>query len=362
MKTPKRFFATLFIIALILSFTSLPAYAQSSVDFGDEQPFIFCTFTDGNGDLTDGNKLTSGDYTVNVVLSEMEQNSVFQFTANYNFGEEYITSLDVTSTNSNMSCGGIKDTGSALVVVLASEDESGNVLNGVQTAYVTMDVTIDTGSLATVDFRNCFRFDTNPDLTFVESDYANGIEDAYVLNTSTETAYQTAKMIADESPSLSGDTYTVNGQITVAVDLTGTQVVSYGVSGLDVTVTSDTSDFEQTVETTDNGEYTLTDIPEGEYTMTVSGPTTVNRNVNLVVNETKADHGIIEVNPVPVNIANYANVDNRINVSDLGDFYAAMNNNSEYANLDGAGGANISDLGAFYVFFGSTIEYSELTI
>ena len=360
MKTPKRFFATLFIIALILSFTSLPAYAQSSVDFGDEQPFIFCTFT-RNGELADGNKLTDGTYTVNVVLSEMEQNSVFQFTANYNFGEEYITSLDVTSTNADMSCGGVKDTGSALVVVLASEDESGNVLNGGQTTYVTMSVTIDTGSLATVDFRNCFRFDTNPDLTFVESDYDNGIEDAYVLNTSTETSYQTAKMIADESPSLSDDTYTVNGQITVAVDITGTQVVSYGVSGIDVTISSQTSDYEQTVETETNGAYSLEEVPEGEYTMTVSGPTTINRNVNLTVNDTKAEYGIIEADSVPVVITDYAK-NGMVDISDLGEFYNYSNQQSELANIDGAGDADISDLGVFYIFFGKDIVYDDLTI
>lgn len=364
MKKLKKFFATLQIIALVSLISAAPVYAGEKPAFGEETPFIFCTF-EKEGETADGNALTAGDYTVRVILSAMEQNSVFQFTANYNFDKKAISSLDIVSTNENMACGGIKKTDNALVVVLASEEESGNSLNGEDTAYAEMHVTIDIDENETIDFRDCFRFDKNPDLTFVESAYEEGIENAYVLNTSTDTQYKTSRMIADESPSLNGNYYTVEGQITVSLNETGTLDTGLGKAGISVSVVSQTDNYEKTVLTAENGEYSLPDIPEGEYIMNISGPTTIDRDVNLSVNSQKAELGVIQNAPVSVVTSDYNN-DGRVTTTDLGLLYVALNDssikNADFYDISCDNKVTTTDIGLIYILAGKVVNYKDLTL
>lgn len=360
MKKIKRIFAALLPVFILTSLCFPVTANAASKALGDEVPYLFCLFTDENGDTVDGNALSPGDYTVNVVLSDMGTASVFQFTADY---DTEVLTLDVESTyasdgNSGIALGGVKNENGTLVAALVSENDSYSELDTQGTVFTTLNVTVS-GNEA-IDFADYFHFNTDPDLTFVEADYGHGIEDAYVLDTSVQTAYNKYQMNADESPILLNDAYDVSGRVVIAVDVYGRESTGGVVNN---TVTLQGTAF--TATTDENGYYTIENVPAGTYTMTVSGPTTIQRNVTLIVSPEKAQDGVIETSDVPVAICDYTG-EGVIDVDDATYFVSYLNNSQQdkavYADLTAEGVVDADDVAYFINFLNDAVDYDELTL
>ena len=240
MKNPVKFFAALFItLVFSVSLFGVNAYAAENT-LGFEEPYLYCEFFDENNQQVDGNALTSGDYTVNVMLEGMESLSVFQYTVWYDTSvvTDISTEVVITDTYSDLSLGGTKTTDlgngiSRFVLALASTDDACTALDqGGAVTVSSMTVTVDCGENV-IDFIDYFDFVTDPDLTFIEADYGDGIEDAYVLDTTVSTTYETYLMTADVTPPFGAATITVSGRISIAGDSTGS-ATEYGLRGVKV--------------------------------------------------------------------------------------------------------------------------------
>jgi len=186
---------------------------------GEEDPFLYCEFFDESNNAADGNALTAGDYQVNIVLSGMESLSVMQFTADYATENSPVSiasvSTDCLEEVPTLSLGGVKNENGSLVAAYASTEEAATDVESDGTVLATLEASVS--SSEPVDFQNYFTFNADPDLTFAEADYGDGVEDAYVLNTSVPTAYTTYLMTADESPENELEPDTITGDSSAVI-------------------------------------------------------------------------------------------------------------------------------------------------
>lgn len=344
----KKFCATLLLIVLILVF-SVPftAFAQTGT-LGTESPSLIATFKDGDDVVVDGNALEAGSYTVDICLKGMETVSIFQITANTN--NITINSVStIADVDSSFSCGAILNENNSFVAVLASENEdTSSIQDGV--AMVTLNVTVNTAG----DFAELFVVSTDPDLTFIEADYGDGYEDAYVCDSNTDAKYP--MLTFDMSPDLTQATFTVDGKITFTRDTNG-ETGDVGIFG--ITVSLDGTEISAV--TDENGCYTLSGIPEGTYTMLISGQTTIDRTVTLVVD---SDKTLVNI---PI-CAFDSNRDTFIDNSDLFDFnrsFGSVQSSENYVaiydvNVDGY--IDTADKFEFNSLYNKEIIYTELTL
>lgn len=364
MKSTKKFFAALLIFTIVsLLLMPFSAFAKAGT-LGEETPELYCRFSDAAGQAVDGNALSAGTYTVEVMLAGMETFSVFQFTAKTNYQPSVLTSLEVasvyTGAQNEVSCGGIKqDTNGNLVVALASENSDCSALDAEGTAMATMTVTVATSN--SVDFQEVFRFVQDPDLTFAEADYGDGINDAYVLDTSVQTGYAKYAMTADESPSLS-ETVNVEGHVFLASDVYGTPS-DLAWEG----ITLSTTVGDETIEavTDANGAYVLRDLPFGTYTVLISGETTIDRTVTLQVTPERANAGSISANDVGIIVVDYSGdkIINSLDVTTYNSYYnKAYVDAAYYVDFNNDRVINSLDTVYFNVFYNKICSYDEVTI
>ena len=364
--TYKRFIAIFLTVMLIISALPISANAQTGT-LGTEEPYLFCAFYDSNGNAVDGNSIEAGTYTVDVVLTDMATNSVFQYTADYN--EDVIEISEVSSPYSednDVSLGGIKNSDGTLVVVLVSNDEACTSLSA-ETVFTTMTVTVTSENA--IDFADYFTFNTDPDLTFVESDYGDGIEDAYTLDTTVSTTYEKYQMRADESPALS---ISVSGKIVIATTLDG-DTGEDGIGG--ISVYTDVN-YEPVAVSAADGTFTAT-VPKGTTVLILSNHTfengehsadsegcTIDRTVTL------SGTANVENAIIPIIICDY-NSDGAVTSADKAFFNRAVNarpgeaNYNAYCNLNCDSAVTSADKGIFNRFNGSVdrnYSYSETII
>lgn len=358
--TSKKFFfvliSTLFIFTML---SPVSAYAQGTL--GSETPYMYCAFTDAEGKMVDGNALTAGDYRVDVIVSDMDNASILQFTADYD--EEVITSLEVTETiaddaESNVSLGGIKDENDGkLVVALASENDNYTALDAESgTRIASMDVTVET-SAQTIDFEDYFTFSNDPDLTFIEADYADGYNDAYVTDTTAETAYNTYLMIADASPEF----LSVSAKVVMATSLDGESGTD-GIGG--ISIYTDVN-FDPVAVTAEDGTFTALvprgtnkliitnhSFENGEHALNSTG-TTIDRTVNISGKSSVNYEGVI-----PIIVCDW-NSDGAITVADKSNFNAALQSTKgsegyrQYFDLNGDNAVTVADKSNFNIFNGN---------
>lgn len=344
----KKFYATLLMVILIMVFSApFTAFAESGT-LGTESPVLSAVFKDGD-DVVDGNELVAGNYTVDIILSGMKAVSVFQITANVSNMTINEVSTIADSDNS-FSCGAIVNENNSFVAILASENDSTSAIeNG--TAMATLDVTVESG-----DFADMFAVSTDPDLTFVEADYGDGYDDAYVCTVNTDKQY--AQMTFDMSPELTASTFSVTGQVMIADDETGAES-AFGIGGITVSI----DDTTISAVTDENGYYTLTGLAEGEYTMSIVGETTIDRKVTLIVTPEKADEkGEITLNKVGIVICDY-NKDKEVNATDIAEFSDIYSGNySIYADFNADKEVNATDIALFSSFIGANVNYENVTL
>lgn len=374
-KSFSKFFVALIIGILIAVTLPVTAFAAETANGQTtDTPYLYCAFYQGETEC-DGNRLPSGSYTVEVRLDGMASLSVFQYTAEYD--PSVVTALSTEATiadeKSDMSLGGIKvadaENGKKRVaLVLASTDEDYTVIGTDHpgTMIATLNVTIACAEGETIDFQDYFRFVTDPDLTFAEADYNDGIEDVYALDIVTPTAYNKQLMTADESPEneLEPDTITVSGKILIAADAQGT-ASAFGLRGVKVyAYDNDNNIIAETISNADGDASTW-----GDYSLEVPAGTT-----NLMVGDYVADSIVnrgftidgdadLTGADVAVVMCDY-NDDTFINVVDKGVFNAALKGDYNiYADFNNDGFVNVVDKGVFNAILkagGKGIEYGEV--
>ena len=356
MKKSIKFFAALFI-TLLFSVTciSVNAYAAGNT-LGDESPYLYGVYYDVNGEEVDGNALTAGDYTVDIMLKGMESISVLQYTAEYDPSVITAISTDavIADANQDLRLGGIKtadaDNGKkSVVMALASTDESCTALDqGNAVTVTTMEVTVTCEGK--IDFKDYFDFVTDSDLTFIEADYSDGIEDVYALDTATQTAYNKYLMTADITPEneLEPETITVSGKILIASDAQGT-ASSFGLRGVKIyAYDNDNNIIAETVSNSEGdkatwGDFSL-EVPVGTTDFMV-GSTTKDTIVNRGF--TIAGDADVTAAEVAVVMCDY-NDDGGIDVMDKAVFNAALKSDyNVYADFNNDGGIDIMDKGVF---------------
>jgi hypothetical protein len=342
-------FAAAVILAAVLLFgLTFSAYGAEGTD---GTPKFYCTYTDDDGTEYDGNRLTAGTYNVNFYTAGVDKISAIEITST--FDTEVVTIDGLTNSVSALtSMGSVVD------------NENGNLVIGFVSAGDYTSVDSDAQYIATVkmtfaidcDADDYITVSDNPNLTFVVTDSAdNNYDDEYALIESYEGYNGTLTlMTCDITPAFDADTFDVSGQILIASDLTGTST-TVGIVGITVDVVDNGSTIATAV-TDDNGYYTLTGVPAGEYKMLISGPTTIDREVTLVVTESKS------VDAVGIVVCDY-NIDKKVNAADMskfstsfaGDYYV-------YCDFNGDGKVNAADMSIFSVFFDATVTYEDVTL
>jgi hypothetical protein len=90
--------------------------------------------------------------------------------------------------------------------------------------------------------------------------------------------------------------------------------------------------------------------------MLISGPTTIDREVTLVVSESKT------VDSVGIVVCDY-NIDSLIDAADMIDFSVAFTGKyNVYADFNGDKLVDASDMVVFSIFFGNTVQYNDVTL
>jgi hypothetical protein len=379
-KSFSKFFVALIIGILIA--VSLPVSAFAAEDGLREEavvPYLYCAFYDSTEAEVDGNRLPAGTYRVEVRLDGMASLSVLQYTAEYD--PSVVTSLSTEETIadnvSDMSLGGIKVTDAdggmkRVVIVLASTDETGTVAETDHpgTLIATLNVTIACAEGSTIDFQDYFRFVTDPDLTFAEADYHNGIEDAYVLDTTVETSYEKYEMTADESPEneLEPDTITVSGTVVWSTVQDGS-MGTYGARGIKFQIKDENDVFVDITDEQGNLITTADDFKAnyGKFTITIPTGTTeikvlaVEDKVGLPRTVTLSGEADITDAVIPYHVCDY-NASGTMNVTDDGAFSRRFKAKNFYADLNNSDTYNVTDEGAFDRFSSKTISYADLSL
>ncbi len=352
----KKFLSVLLAISLIFVFPFTVDAKQGTL--GTENPSLQASFVNSTGDMVDGNNLTAGSYTVSINLYGMECVSIFNLVATYT-DDIVVNSVSTAADSVDGFVNGAANYGDGKVVAIlaSSNDDTTAISSG--TTMVTLAVTIVADD--TVDFADCFKIDYDTQSTFIEADYGDGFESAYVMVGNDPTDDEYPLITEDMSPDLSKLLYSVTGKVTIAENTTGS-VGKFGVGGITVKALSGETVVAQ-AETEADGSYVLEGLVQGEYTLALSGPTTIDRTVSLVVSAEKADsNNCISVNSTPIVICDY-NKDGIVNMTDVAAFTKYLNGNYYlYADFNADTTINTTDVKAFVAFIDKTVEYNEVTL
>lgn len=347
-------------LAAMMCFISLPLVSNAETGtLGSESPEIYCTYAQ-DGVAVDGNELTAGTYDVSFVLSGVKSLSVVQITATYDESVVSVASAPSYSISDDadlaMDSIGYILSGGNIVLGFVSENADCSSVSEEEQILATVSMTF----ASDCDAADYITVSQDPNLTFLQVDYGDGYDDQYALVDSYP-GYDgnLYLMSCDVTPVIIRE-YTVNGQVLIATDVTGTDT-TVGIVGITVTVEKDGETIASAV-TDENGYYTLPDVPVGEYTMTISGSTTIDRTVTLLVSTDKAVDSTVTVDNVGIIVCDY-NLDGTFNAIDAAVFSGAFNGEYNiYCDLNGDGGVNAIDAAAFSGIFGNTVVYVEIVL
>lgn len=340
---------TLTFLVLIALFVCLPNTSYGAT-VGSEKPNIYCTYTDSDGKQYDGDKLPAGTYDVNFYLEGVSELSVVQVTAKYSADATVDTAAKSLLSNiAGISSMGTITQNSNLVFGFVSDSDSCSAINSDGTLLATFSVAFANKC----DASNVISVSTSPNETFVLTDYNDGLKDEYALvNQADDYDGSLYLMACDVSPK--GPGCDITGKITIATSLDGSGGKT-GIGGINLTVKTADDSTVATAVTDSNGNYTLADIPAGEYKMLISGETTIDRTVTLVVSESKT------VISVAVCICDY-NRDGKITVLDKSIFADSFEKYNVYCDFNGDRKVTVLDKSVFSDFFNSKVNYQNVTL
>lgn len=345
---------TLTFLVLIALFVCLPNTSYGAT-VGSEKPNIYCTYTDSDGKQYDGDKLPAGTYDVNFYLEGVSELSVVQVTAKYSADATVDTAAQSLLSNevTGISSMGTITQNSNLVFGFVSDSDSCSAINSDGTLLATFSVAFANKC----DASDVISVSTSPNETFVLTDYNDGLKNEYALVTQADDYDGSLYlMTCDVSPK--GPGCDITGKITIATSLDG-GASDTGIGGINLTVKTADDSTVATAVTDSNGNYTLADIPAGDYKMLISGETTIDRTVTLVVSESK------EVSSVSIAICDY-NHDGFVNATDKLAFLTAFTGGEDAYNVlcdfTDDGFVNAADKLIFLTFFGNEVKYADVTL
>lgn len=348
------------LVIVMTIFIGLPIVSSAETGtLGTESPEIYCTFSQ-NGELVDGNELTAGTYDVSFVISGVKNLAVVQITATYDDSMVTVASAPSYSISDDETFPfhtiGYKNENSTIITGFISGNDDCTAISSDGQVLTTISMTF----LSDCDAADYITVDQDPNHTFVQVDLNDSTSDQYALVDSYPGySGNLYPMSCDVTPVIIAE-YTVNGQVLIATDTTGTNT-TVGIIGITVIVEKDGLIIAQAV-TDENGFYTLPDVPVGEYTVTFSGSTTVDRTATLLVSSEKAVNSVINVDSVGIIVCDY-NKDNRINTIDTADFSLAYNGNYDvYCDLNGDNRVNTLDASIITVIYGNTVNYTNIDL
>lgn len=350
-------------LALVIAMTifiGLPIVSSAETGtLGTESPEIYCTFSQ-DGEFVDGNELTAGTYDVSFVLSGAKSLAVVQITAVYDDSIVTVASAPSYSISDDEAFPfhtiGYKNENSTIITGFVSDNDDCTSISSDGQVLATVSMTF----ASDCDAADYITVDQNPNHTFVQVDFGDSYGDQYALVDSYPGySGNLYPMSCDVTPVITVE-YTVNGQVLIATDTTGTNTTA-GIIGITVTVEKDGLIIAQ-AETDENGFYTLPDIPVGEYTITFSGSTTVDRVGTLTVSSDKAVESVVTLDSVGIVICDY-NKDGAFNAIDVAVFSGSFSGEyNVYCDLNADKGVNAIDSAVFSGIFGKTVVYNDLTL
>lgn len=332
------------------------ADSAKAAELGDETPYLYCTYFDENGEEVNGNKLSPGTYEVNFNISGVSAISTLQVTAEYD--TEKVTAertplrlMSDSKENAVSSMGEVIENGN-IVFGFVSDNADSSPVNSEGTLVAGVKMTFS----EPCDASDVISFDANPNLTFAQVSYEDGFDDEYALDDMyPDYNGSLYLMSADISPSGAAGAFDVSGQIKIATDVTGSET-TVGIVGINVSVEDSSGSTIASAVTDNDGYYTLTGLPEGEYKMIVSGPTTIDREVTLIVSESK------KVAPIGIVICDY-NKDNFVNSTDNITFSSALAGQYDiYCDINGDTFVNSSDNIIVSSLLNKSITYENVTL
>lgn len=350
-------------LALVIAMTifiGLPIVSSAETGtLGTESPEIYCTFSQ-DGELVDGNELTAGTYDVSFVISGVKNLAVVQITATYDDSMVTVASAPSYSISDDEAFPfhtiGYKNENSTIITGFISGNDDCTAISSDGQVLTTISMTF----ASDCDAADYITADQDPNHTFVQVDLNDSTSDQYALVDSYPGySGNLYPMSCDVTPVITAE-YTVNGQVLIATDTTGTNTTA-GIIGITVTVEKDGLIIAQAV-TDENGFYTLPDIPVGEYTITFSGSTTVDRAGTLTVSSDKAVDSVVTLDSVGIVICDY-NKDGAFNAIDVAVFSGSFSGEyNVYCDLNADKGVNAIDAAVFSGIFGKTVAYDDLTL
>ena len=350
-------------LALVIAMTifiGLPIVSNAETGtLGTESPEIYCTFSQ-DGELVDGNELTAGTYDVSFVISGVKNLAVVQITATYDDSMVTVASAPSYSISDDEAFPfhtiGYKNENSTIITGFISGNDDCTAISSDGQVLTTISMTF----ASDCDAADYITVDQDPNHTFVQVDLNDSTGDQYALVDSYPGySGNLYPMSCDVTPVITAE-YTVNGQVLIATDTTGTNT-TVGIIGITVTVEKDGLIIAQAV-TDENGYYTLPDIPVGEYTITFSGSTTVDRAGTLTVSSDKAVDSVVTLDSVGIVICDY-NKDGAFNAIDVAVFSGSFSGEyNVYCDLNADKGVNAIDAAVFSGIFGKTVAYDDLTL
>lgn len=344
----KKLIAVSFCILLtVTQYIPICSFAATGT-MGNETPAITFEFADSNGSAVDGNSLTAGDYTVDVVLAGMASVSMFQMTASYDANVITLNSVTLNGTGFDPA-GPVIDSGNVAFGVYSTNADT-TAIDTAGTVMATISVTV----ASACDFESVFTPSTDPDFTFAQADYNDGFDMSYVLGI-TEATGDYYPMTCDVSPAMAASSFDISGTVKIATSLDG-DTTSGGIIGITVSITDGTNTYSAV--TAADGTFTVSAVPAGEYSVTITGSTTIDRTATLTVSADKATDGVISVGDVGIVVCDY-NKDGGVTAVDTGIYATSLSGEyNVYCDLNCDGSVTAVDTGVYAIFLNQTITYS----
>ena len=350
----------LFILSLsvILSFAPTESVIYASDGEASAAPELsFCFYT-SDGTETDGNSLSPGDYTADLVLTGISSAAVIQAEANLK-NDNIVSKVNIDSTladrdaNFELAFSGYAADG-RLAVILASKETEYSSLDSTGTVIATLSFSVAGDSA--VDFADCFVFETDSDLTFVQVTYSKS--SVFALS-QTSSAYSATLMKADVTPEFISDII-IKGTVYISQDENGT-IGAFGARGVKFIVNGEyLRDSSGNIITSSSepghyGEFTLT-VPRGTTAVTLTTDSSVDRTVYL-----SGKRNVDGVSFCLVTV-DY-NKDSRVNAADFASFVISSDGISSMSyDLTDDNKINAADFAVFKYLLNKDIVYGELSI
>ena len=351
-------FGTLALLAIFAVLVCLPRTSYAA-PLGSEKPNIYCTYVDSTGEKCDGDKLAAGTYDVNFYLEGVSELSVMQLTATYssdvtvNGDAKALLSENVTGVSS---MGTVTDN-SNLVFGFASDSDTCSPIDSEATLLATFSVTFANDC----DAADVITVSTNPNKTFLLTNYEDGLDNEYALVTEFE-GYNGSLylMTCDVSPSTG---HSVTGSLVTMTNGKGETANTpvYGEYTVNVYSDEARSDLVGTVTSSlkdDVNSFSIDSLKDGTYYLSISSTYAVTRaDITLTVNGADIANAVI-----PMMACDFDG-NGGISGTDATYVYAAASKAYDQAfDLDGNGGITGTDATYVYACASGANYYSGLEI